>query len=73
MKRSFDTLHALLPTLTLEQERRVSERRSQFIALASHELRPPMAGIHSVTTTLRERGNELQQEQVELLQQTLYE
>jgi|SRR5579884_498963 len=54
-------------------ERRASELKSQFVALASHELRAPVAGIHGVTTTLRERGDDLLPEQVEILQRTLYE
>ncbi|HET7568399.1 MAG TPA: ATP-binding protein [Gaiellaceae bacterium] len=56
-----------------DRERRASELKSQFIALASHELRAPVAGIHGVTTTLRERGDDLKPEQVEILQRTLYE
>ncbi|HWG55778.1 MAG TPA: histidine kinase dimerization/phospho-acceptor domain-containing protein, partial [Gaiellaceae bacterium] len=55
------------------EERRASELKTQFVALASHELRAPIAGIHGVTTTLRERGGDLLPEQVELLQRTLYE
>lgn len=42
-----------------QQERRGSDLKSQFVALASHELRAPVAGIHGVTTTLRERGEDL--------------
>ncbi len=56
-----------------EVERRASELKSQFVALASHELRAPVAGIHGVTMTLRERGGDLQPEQLEILQRTLYE
>ncbi len=42
-----------------QRERRASELKSQFVALASHELRAPVAGIHGVTTTtLRERGDD---------------
>lgn len=56
-----------------QQERRGSDLKSQFVALASHELRAPVAGIHGVTTTLRERGEDLLPEQVSILQRTLYE
>src|SRR5579884_3461153 len=54
-------------------ERRTSELKTQFIALASHELRAPVAGIHGVTTTLRERGEDLRPDQLEVLRRTLYE
>ena len=56
-----------------ERERRTSELKSQFVALASHELRAPVAAIHGVTTMLRERGDDLLPEQVGELQRTLYE
>ncbi len=64
---------ALIGATATEREHRASELKSQFVALASHELRAPVAGIHGVTMTLRERGAELRPEQVEVLQRTLYE
>jgi signal transduction histidine kinase len=64
---------ALAGARATQQERHAGELKSRFIALASHELRAPVAGIHGVTTTLRERGAELQPAQVEVLQGTLYE
>ncbi|HVM68913.1 MAG TPA: GAF domain-containing sensor histidine kinase [Gaiellaceae bacterium] len=64
---------AFVPALALDQSRRVGELKSQFIALASHELRAPVAGIHGITLTLRERGDDLRPEQTEVLQRTLYE
>ncbi len=64
---------ALAGARATQRERRASELKSQFVALASHELRAPVAGIHGVTTTLRERGEELGPEQVGQLQSTLYE
>jgi signal transduction histidine kinase len=64
---------ALAGARATERERHASELKSRFVALASHELRAPVAGIHGVTTTLRERGEDLRAEQVDLLQRTLYE
>jgi signal transduction histidine kinase len=64
---------ALVGARATERERRSSELKSRFIALASHELRAPVAGIHGVTTTLRERGGELLPAQIDVLQRTLYE
>ncbi|MBV8079108.1 MAG: GAF domain-containing sensor histidine kinase [Actinobacteria bacterium] len=64
---------ALVPTVALEKERRTSELKSQFVALAAHELRAPVAGIHGVSSTLRDRGDDLLPEQVEILQRTLWE
>ena len=64
---------ALRAATAYEAERRAGELKTQFVALASHELRAPVAGIHGVTTTLRERGDDLRPDQVELLQRTLYE
>lgn len=64
---------ALAGAIDGAEERRVSELKTQFIALASHELRAPIAGIHGVTMTLRERSGELLPDQVDLLQKTLYE
>jgi signal transduction histidine kinase len=64
---------ALVPAYALEQAHRLSQLKTQFVALAAHELRAPAAAIHGVTVTLRERGDDLREEQVELLQGTLYE
>ena len=64
---------ALVGVTEAAEEQRVSELKTQFIALASHELRAPIAGIHGVTLTLRERGGDLLPDQVALLQRTLYE
>jgi len=64
---------ALAPALALARSRRIDEVKSQFIALASHELRAPVAGIHGITITLRERGDELRSDQTAMLQRTLYE
>jgi signal transduction histidine kinase len=47
--------------------------KSQFVALASHELRHPVAVIHGIAATLQLRGQELAQEQILQLRRTLYE
>ena len=49
------------------------ELKSNFIALASHELRTPAAIIHGVASTLHLRGDQLNPEQVVQLRRTLYE
>jgi signal transduction histidine kinase len=61
-----------------EHEARVAleeadEMKSQFVALASHELRTPVAVIHGIAATLELRGQELQGDQVLQLRRTLYE
>ena len=43
--------------------RRLNELKSQFAALASHELRTPVAAIYGAAKTLDERGHELSPEQ----------
>ena len=43
--------------------RRLNELKSQFAALASHELRTPVAAIYGAAKTLDERGAELSPEQ----------
>jgi signal transduction histidine kinase len=61
----------------VEQERRALEEADQlktnFIALASHELRTPAAVIHGIASTLHLRGEQLAQDQVTDLRRTLYE
>jgi signal transduction histidine kinase len=59
------------------QERRAFEEadqlKSNFIALASHELRTPAAVIHGLASTLHLRGEQLEQDQLATLRLTLYE
>lgn len=43
--------------------RRLNELKSQFAALASHELRTPVAAIYGVVRTLDEREDEIEPEQ----------
>lgn len=44
---------------TVEQLRRVDMAKSEFVAVASHEFRAPLAGILGVLSTLRSRGDTL--------------
>jgi signal transduction histidine kinase len=47
--------------------------KTNFIALASHELRTPASVIHGIASTLHLRGDLLEDDQVRRLRQTLYE
>jgi signal transduction histidine kinase len=62
---------------TVVAERQALEEADQlktnFIALASHELRTPAAVIHGIASTLHLRGDQLEIEQVHTLRRTLYE
>jgi signal transduction histidine kinase len=53
--------------------REVDELKSNFIALASHELRTPTAVVHGIASTLQLRGPELRNDQILELRRTLYE
>jgi two-component system sensor histidine kinase KdpD len=63
-----NTIGALAATL-LEKEllreelRRLDEAKTQFIELASHELRSPIQTVYGVLATLHARGGELREEQ----------
>ncbi len=52
---------------------RADDVKSQFIALASHELRSPAAVIHGIASTIYLRADALTGGQLDELQQTLYE
>jgi signal transduction histidine kinase len=84
----FELLHALggFAYLALDRARlfaqerdarlaleRADEVKSQFIALASHELRSPAAVIHGIASTVYLRGHALTDKQLEQLRHTLYE
>ncbi len=55
-----------------EQAWRLSDLKSHFITLASHELRAPFAVMHGIITTLRHRTGSVPEEQLERLRNGLY-
>jgi signal transduction histidine kinase len=59
--------------LVHEELLRVDRLKSNFIALASHELRAPAAVVYGISATLRLRGHELPEEQLEELRDALHE
>jgi signal transduction histidine kinase len=59
--------------LAYDELRRIDELKSQFIALASHELRTPAAVIYGIAQVLFSRGDELADEQRRELRRTLFE
>jgi signal transduction histidine kinase len=59
--------------LAHEEQLRVDRVKSNFIALASHELRGPAAVVYGISSTLRMRGDELAEEQLHELREALYE
>jgi len=61
---TFGTLIAAFLERAIEhgELRRLNELKSQFAALASHELRTPVAAIYGAVQTLDERAHELSQE-----------
>ena len=50
---------------TVEELRRLSALRADFVSLVSHELRSPMAAVIGASRTLQQRWRELQPEQRE--------
>ncbi|HEU5363370.1 MAG TPA: HAMP domain-containing sensor histidine kinase [Gaiellaceae bacterium] len=50
---------------TVEELRRLSELRADFVSLVSHELRSPMAAVIGAARTLQQRWRELQPDQRE--------
>lgn len=59
--------------LAHEELQEVDDLKTQFIALASHELRTPSAVVHGIAQTLHVRGEELNADQLRELRRTLHE
>jgi signal transduction histidine kinase len=57
----------------LEELRRVDQLKDEFVAVASHELRAPIAVVHGIAATLHLRGDELEHAQVVELRAALHE
>jgi signal transduction histidine kinase len=84
-EEEFELLHSLggFALLAFERSRLVANERkafeeadqlkTNFIALASHELRTPAAVVHGIAATLHLRGDDLNNDQLLKLRQTLYE
>jgi signal transduction histidine kinase len=72
---AYANLVAAFLEVGLEQERltRLGDLKSHFIALASHELRAPVAVIHGIGITLNKRREQLQLEEVARLHGILNE
>jgi signal transduction histidine kinase len=73
--RAYADLVAAFLEQGLEQERltRLGDLKSHFIALASHELRAPVAVIHGIGVTLNQRADRLGNEDVGKLHGVLSE
>lgn len=57
----------------LAELEKLDELKTQFVTLASHELRTPISVVHGIASTLHLRGNQLGDEQLVDLRKTLYE
>ena len=57
----------------LEELRRVDELKDEFVAVASHELRAPIAVVHGIAGTLHQRRDQLEPSQLAELHLALYE
>jgi signal transduction histidine kinase len=59
--------------LLYEELQQLDAVRHQFVSIASHELRTPAAAVYGAAVTLHGRRDVLSPEQVEMLQDTIYE
>jgi K+-sensing histidine kinase KdpD len=59
--------------LLYEELRQLDTLRHRFVSIASHELRTPAAAVYGAAVTLHGRRDELSPEQVDMLQETIYE
>jgi signal transduction histidine kinase len=59
--------------VALDELRRVDELKDEFVSIASHELRAPIAVVYGITATLHARGDELDPAHVAELRDALYE
>ena len=57
----------------LAELQKLDELKTQFVTLASHELRTPISVVHGIATTLHLRGNQLSLEHLTELRKTLYD
>jgi signal transduction histidine kinase len=84
-EEEFELLHALGGFALLAWQRKsqvarerqtlreADELKTNFVALASHELRTPATVIHGLASTLHHRGDQLDEGQRETVRRTLYE
>jgi signal transduction histidine kinase len=57
----------------LGELRRLDQTKTDFVGIASHELRTPIAVVHGIASTLHLRGHELADHQLDDLRRTLFE